>query len=160
MLRDRLRSSLRRLGIKNSNYKVLKLLPLVHVAWADGQIEPAQEQRLLDLAHNHFEIGEEGEALLRQWIRERPSKEYVQEGLRDILLLAKAPDDWTFDVEELPVLLAHAEAIARTTADAMDAPTAVDAREEEALRFIAREFGMDDGESWARVISELQEAPA
>ena len=158
MLRDRLRSSLKHLGINNSNYRVLKLLPLVYVAWADGRIEAEQERRLLGLAHNHFQIGEQGEALLRQWIRERPSKEYVREGLRDILLLAQAPDDWNFEVEELPGLLAYAEAIARTTAEAMDAPTAVDPQEEEALRVIARELGVDDGESWAQLISELQEA--
>lgn len=161
MLRDKMRASLRRLGINDSNYRVLKLLPLVYVAWADGRIEPAQEQRLLDLAHNHFRIGEQGERLLKQWLRERPSKQYIQEGLHDILLLAQASDDWTFEVEELQGLLAHAEAIARTTAEAMDAPTAVDAAEEEALRVIARELGVDDGESWAALMAELQEtAPA
>jgi uncharacterized tellurite resistance protein B-like protein len=157
MLRDRMRASLRHLGINDANYKVLKLLPLVYVAWADGKIEPAQEERLLNLAHNHFKIGAQGEALLKRWIRERPTKEYIQEGLHDILLLAHAPDDWAFDVDELQGLLAHAEAIARTTAEAMDAPTAVDAEEEQALKSIARELGVDDGESWARLMDQLKE---
>ena len=156
MLRDNMRASLRHLGINDSNYKVLKLLPLIYVAWADGRIEPAQEERLLLLAHNHFQIGKHGEELLKQWIRERPSKKYIQEGLHDILLLALAPDDWTFDVDELQGLLAHAEAIARTTAEAMDAPTAVDADEEEALRVIARELHVDDGASWATLMAELK----
>lgn len=160
MLRDRMRASLRHLGINDSNYKVLKLLPLIYVAWADGRVEPAQERRLLDLAHNHFRIGREGEELLRLWISERPTKEYFQEGLHDILLLAHAPDDWTFDVDELQGLLAHAEAIARTTANAMDAPTAVDADEEEALKVIARELGVDDGKSWAALMTELREDEA
>lgn len=157
MLRDKLRSSLRHLGINDSNYKVLKLLPLVYVAWADGRIEPEQEERLLDLAHNHFQIGRDGERLLKRWIAERPTKEYIREGLHDILLLAHAPDDWTFEVDELQGLLAHAEAIARTTADAMDAPTAVDASEEEALLEIARELGVDDGSTWARLMKDLRE---
>lgn len=155
MLRDRLRASLKHLGINDSNYKVLKLLPLIYVAWADGRIEPAQEERLLDLAHNYFAIGPHGESLLRQWIAERPTKEYIREGLHDLLLLAHAPDDWGFDVEELHGLLAFAEAIARTTAEAMDAPTAVEPEEEQALRDIAHELRIDDGESWAALLREL-----
>ena len=157
MLRDRLRASLKHLGINDSNYKVLKLLPLIYVAWADGRIEPAQEERLLNLAHNHFQIGEYGERLLKHWIAERPTKEYIREGLHDLLLLAHAPDDWGFDVEELHGLLAFAEAIARTTAEAMDAPTAVDASEEQALLEIARELRIDDGQSWAALLRQLQE---
>ncbi len=152
-----MRNSLRRLGINDANYKVLKLLPLIYVAWADGRIEPEQERRILDLAHNRFQIGSQGEKLLKQWIRERPEKEYFLEGLHDILVLAHAPDDWEFDVDELPGLLAHSEAIARTTAEAMDAPNAIDPSEEEVLREIARELGVDDGESWAQLMSDLQE---
>jgi len=155
MLRDRLHASLKQLGINDSNYKVLKLLPLIYVAWADGRIEPAQEERLLDLAHNYFAIGPYGERLLKRWIAERPTKEYIREGLHDLLLLAHAPDDWGFDVDELHGLLAFSEAIARTTAEAMDAPTAVDAAEEQALRDIARELRVDDGESWAALLREL-----
>ena len=153
MLRDNLRLSLRHLGINDSNYKVLKLLPLIYVAWADGKIEPAQQVRLLDLAHNHFQIGARGEQLLKQWIEKRPDKEYFLEGLHDVLLLAHAPDEWEFD--ELQGLLTHAEAIARTTAEAMDAPTAVDPEEEQALELIAKELGVDDGESWAQLMQEL-----
>ncbi len=157
MLRDRLHASLKHLGINDSNYKVLKLLPLIYVAWADGRIEPAQEQRLLDFAHNYFAIGAHGERLLKRWIAERPTKEYIREGLHDLLLLAHAPDDWGFDVDELHGLLAFSEAIARTTAEAMDAPTSVGADEEQALREIARELHIDDGESWAALLRDLYE---
>ena len=157
MLRDRLHASLKHLGINDSNYKVLKLLPLLYVAWADGRVEPAQEERLLDLAHNYFAIGPYGEQLLKRWIAERPTKEYIREGLHDLLLLARAPDDWGFELDELHGLLAFAEAIARTTAEAMDQPTAVDPAEEQALRDIARELRIDDGKSWAALLRELQE---
>lgn len=157
MLRDRLHASLKRLGINDSNYKVLKLLPLIYVAWADGRIEPAQEERLLDLAHNYFAIGPHGERLLKRWIAARPTKEYIREGLHDLLLLAHAPDEWGVELDELHGLLAFSEAIARTTAEAMDAPTAVSPEEEQALHDIARELRIDDGESWAALLRELYE---
>ena len=123
MERDRLQKTLRHLGVNDSNYKVLKLLPLVYVAWASGKMTPERRERLIELAHDHFAIGKGGELILLSWLRERPSNAYFLEGLKDIVSLAYAPDEWQFGVEELPGLLAHAEAIARTCAEAMDAPT-------------------------------------
>lgn len=148
--------ALKHLGIEEKNYKVLKLLPLVYVAWASGKLTPERAERLIDLAQNRFEIGEGGERILRGWLRERPSKAYIMEGLHDLLLLAYAPDEWEFDVDELPGLLAHAEAIARTTARAMDAPTSVTPAEEHALAEIAQELGLEEGECWAALIRDLE----
>lgn len=156
MLRDRLRRTFHHLHLDSTNYKVLKLLPLVYVAWTSGKISPEREERLVDLAHNHFAIGAAGERILRDWLRKRPDRAYFMEGLHDLLFLARAPDELEFDVAELPGLLAYSEAIARTTAEAMDAPTAVTPAEEQALLEIARELGVDDGESWAALLRELQ----
>lgn len=155
MQRDRLSSALHRLGLKDINYKVLKLLPLVYVAWAKGRISKEREARLVALAHEHFEIGPEGEKVLRHWIEERPSAEYFHDGLHELLLLSRAPDDWGFDVDELPGLVAHAEAIARTSADAMDAPQEVTPQEQDILHQIAEELEIDNGESWAELLQEL-----
>lgn len=152
---DRMEKTLKHLGVGRANYKVLKLLPLVYVAWADGKLTPERAERLVDLAHHHFAVGEGGERILRGWLKRRPDKAYFTEGLRDLARLAHAPDEWEVELDELPVLLAHAEAIARTTAKAMDAPTSVTVAEQAALVEIARELGVDDGESWAELVTEL-----
>ncbi len=39
MERDHMRNSLEKLGIPPDDFRVLKLLPLIYVAWADGTIE-------------------------------------------------------------------------------------------------------------------------
>lgn len=153
---DHMQRTLKHLDIGPASYKVLKLLPLVYVAWAGGKLAPERVTRLIDLAHNHFQIGADGERVLRSWLNRRPDAAYFREGLHDIVLLAYAPDEWGFDVDELPGLLAHAEAIARTTARAMDAPTAVTAAENRALAEIARELGVDRGESWGELMRELE----
>ncbi len=158
MQRDRLQLTLRHLGINPSNYKVLKLLPLVYVAWTSGKMSPEREIRLVNLAHNHFAIGEAGEHILRGWLRRCPDLAYFKEGLHDILLLAHAPDEAAFEVEDLSILLAYAEAIARTTAEAMDAPASVTVAEELALAEIARDLGIDDGVSWGALVRELRAA--
>lgn len=151
-----MRQALKHLGIQDSNYKVLKLLPLVYVAWTSGTLTPERAERLVDLAHHRFAIGADGERILRGWLRERPTAAYMKEGLHDLLLLAYAPDEWEVELDELPGLLAHAEAIARTTARAMDAPTSVTPAEERALAEIAKELGIEEGESWAALIRELE----
>jgi hypothetical protein len=156
MRHDRLRATLKHLRIDASNYRVLKLLPLVYVAWSAGTISQVRADRLVNLAHNHFAIGEAGEQILRGWLTHRPTRAYFMEGLHDLLLLARAPDEWQFELTELPALLAYSEAIARTTAEAMDTPTSVTAAEEHALADIARELAVDDGISWAALLRELQ----
>jgi hypothetical protein len=158
MKRDRMQATLRHLGIDATNYRVLKLLPLVYVGWTSGRISPEREERLVDLAHNHFAIGKNGERILRAWLRHRPDIAYFREGLHDILLLARASDESAFEVDELQGLLAYAEAIARTTAEAMDAPTSVTENEERTLADIARELGVSDGASWGAVVRELEAA--
>jgi len=157
---DLMQGTLKHLNVGPASYKVLKLLPLVYVAWAEGKLTPERAIRLVDLAHNHFQIGADGERVLRSWINRRPDAAYFREGLHDLVLLAYAPDEWGFDVDELPGLLAHAEAIARTTAKAMDAPTAVTAAENRALADIARELGVDRGESWGELMRELDSRAA
>jgi len=158
MQRDRMQKSLGHLGIDASNYKVLKLLPLVYVGWTSGKISPEREARLLDLAHNHFDVGEAGERILKGWLHQRPNKAYFKEGLRDVVLLARASDEGEFAVDELQGLLAYSEAIARTTAAAMDAPTSVTDAEERALADVASALGVEGGESWGALLKELEAA--
>ncbi len=152
---DRLRASLKHLKLDDSNYKVLKLLPLVYVAWSNGRMDAAQEERIIELAHDHFEIGRRGEELLRTWINERPTTEYIKEGLHDILLLAHAPDEWGFEVDELQGLISHAEQMAHLSASALNVESPVDDREKRALEEIARELDVDDGETWSELLAEL-----
>lgn len=55
-------------------------------------------------------------------------------------------------------MLAYSEAIARTTAEALDAPTSVTEGEELALADVARELAIERGESWGALMRELKAA--
>jgi hypothetical protein len=152
---DKLRSSLARLGIPAKDYRVLKLLPLVYVAWADGTMARAQKDRIHAFAVQNYELSAAGAAVLSGWLAERPTQEYITEGLRDILFLARAEDDMGVDFSELPALLDYAERVARSTGRLLDEPTAVSPEEEHALAHIARELHVDHGQSWAKVLKAL-----
>jgi hypothetical protein len=156
MERDKLQKSFERLGIDQSDYGVLALLPLVYVAWADGKMDLVQKDRIESHAARAYDLSARAMAVLSGWLRERPSHDYIVEGLRDIYFLARAPDDGEITFSELPGLLAYAEGVARSTAKALDQPTAVAASEERALEEIARELHVDHGESWAKLLKELR----
>jgi hypothetical protein len=147
------------LGVDPENYRVLKLLPLVYVAWADGRMESVEHERIMALARDHFRIGESGAQLLEYWLAAPLPLGYVERGLSDLLSLAFSPDEFEIDVDELPQLLAHAEAIARTTAAALDAPWAILPEEEAALAQVARLLRVDNGVSWAALLRELDAGP-
>lgn len=155
MEHDRMRASLERLGIPSEDFRVLKLLPLIYVAWADGKMEDVKKERIHDFAMRQYDLSPAGIAVLRRWLSEPPSHEYVKEGLHDIYLLAQANDDIEVDFSELPALLSYAEALARSTAIALDRPEAVTPVADRALEEIARELHIDHGESWAQLLDEL-----
>ena len=54
------------MGVDEHNYRVLPLLPLVYVAWADNVIQDEERALIMDLAENRWSIGEEGALLLQK----------------------------------------------------------------------------------------------
>lgn len=160
MLRDRLKQTLRHIGIPAQDHAVLELLPLIYVAWADGKMENVQRDRIHAFAVKHFDLGPQGFRVLESWLRSPPSREYIAEGLHGLYRLACAPDDGEVELTDLPELLAYAEGIARTVAHALDRPEAVTERQEQALEEIARELHIDHGMSWAKLLRELSSEQA
>lgn len=157
MQRDHMRHSLERLGVSPDDFRVLKLLPLIYVAWADGSIEPEQKQRIHDFAMRNYDLSPAGIAVLNRWLSHRPSHAYVSEGLRDIYQLALAEDDIEVDFSELPALLSYAEALGRSTARALDRPDGISAGSDAALEEVASALHIDHGESWGKLLKELGE---
>lgn len=153
--RDSLRRSIQHLGIQPSDYRVLKLLPLIYVAWADGKMGGVENERIHSFASRQFELSAPAMAVLEGWLKTAPTASYVHEALHDMYLLAQAVDDGEFDFSELPSLISYAEGIARSTAEALDQPSSVTAEQERALEEIARELHIDHGQSWGKLLREL-----
>jgi hypothetical protein len=157
----RLAKSLEALGITPGNHRALLLLPLVYVAWADHKMETVEIERIDHIAKHRLYLGPEAIACLDEWLIQAPDREHFLAGLQELFLLAQTEQgEPLVDAEDLHELLLHAEAIARATADALDAPTSVTVEEEAALNDIARIFGIDNGRSWRRLLDELDAGPA
>ncbi|MEQ1508670.1 MAG: hypothetical protein ABMB14_40960 [Myxococcota bacterium] len=64
---------LRTLGIDADHLALAALLPLVRVAWADGAIQPAERDRVLELARAHGLLDAAGATIVDGWLAEAPS---------------------------------------------------------------------------------------
>jgi hypothetical protein len=62
------------LGLKTNTIAALSLVPLIEVAWADGEIQDNERNAILQGAHGKgLEQGSDGYELLQSWLRKRPA---------------------------------------------------------------------------------------
>ncbi|HEX3773944.1 MAG TPA: hypothetical protein VHV51_05730 [Polyangiaceae bacterium] len=154
--RFELEQTLMAIGLRPTSYRALMLLPLIYVAWADGKMEHVEVERIRRFAAENLHLTPDTSAVLDNWLKEAPSQQYVEQGLRGLLGVAVDEDFLEVDVAELPDLLLHAEGIARATADALNDPNAVTPEEEVALGEIARLLEVDGGATWKCVLDALR----
>lgn len=70
------------LGFSGATAAVFDLLPLVHVAWADGTVQKGERAAILKVLEvRGVSPGSEGFQLLESLLEERPSDEYMSESL-------------------------------------------------------------------------------
>jgi len=79
--RDALAARVAALGFDGDAAKVFDLLPLVHVAWADGAIQPGERASILSLLRvRGIGLGK-AYTVMMALLEKRPSKEYLEESL-------------------------------------------------------------------------------
>ncbi len=80
----KLKKAMENLQLTEKTLNLLPLFPLIYVAWADGKLEEAEIEKILQIAEESGLVAEEGAGLLRVWLdpKNRPSKEFFTDGLR------------------------------------------------------------------------------
>lgn len=67
------------LGLRSNTIAALSLVPLISVAWADGQIQDNERTAILQGAHGKgLEQGTDGYELLQTWLKTKPSSELFE----------------------------------------------------------------------------------
>ena len=62
------------LGLRANTIAALSLVPLIQVAWADGEIQDNERTAILQGAHGKgLEQGTDGYELLQSWLKKRPN---------------------------------------------------------------------------------------
>lgn len=144
------------LGLTRSTYRALMLLPLVYVAWADGSVQNVERELILRFAKQRLHMTSETTKVIEGWLERAPTKEYIEAGLQGLLGIALDERMLEVDVDELPDLVVHAEALAAATAETLHDPTSVTPEEEEALAEIAALLQVDSGSPWKSVLDAVR----
>ena len=84
-----MRERMEKLGFAGACASAFDLLPLIHVAWADGVIQSRERATILDVLETRgFRPGDEVYTHIESLLEERPSEAYMRESLdllRDLL---------------------------------------------------------------------------
>lgn len=74
MTDDAVLDKLLALGLKTNTLAALSLVPLIEVAWADGEMQDNERNAILQGAHGKgLEQGSDGYELLQSWLRRKPA---------------------------------------------------------------------------------------
>lgn len=78
-----------RLSLTKNDFRLLGLLPLIHVAWADGKVQFGESSVISRFAKEKGWVSDESEDLLRQWMEQPPSRSDIENGTRAFAAIAK-----------------------------------------------------------------------
>jgi hypothetical protein len=135
-----LRAELGALGIPEEHWRLVILLPLVQVAWADDHIQDAERARILEIAESHGVLEDEGTEILGDWLTTPPSPEMLKRARKLIVALVNRHRGLGSD---LPIGLisevrAQCEEVAEAAGGLLGLVWTVDPREARALDDIRR----------------------
>jgi tellurite resistance protein len=131
------------LGVDEHTWPVLALLPLIQVAWADGEVQEAERALILEVAEREYGLDARGRQALSNWLAHAPTEQYLQRG-RDAarLLSARNPD-----IAAADGVLDQCHAVARA-AGGLFGFRSVDAREQAVLDELSEALSVPLQQRW------------
>lgn len=87
------------LGLDPDTYRVVLLLPLIEVAWADGEIQAGERDAILGFAKGNDLLAGRSHSVVEDWLTDRPSADYFE---RARAALVKLAHDGAFGPEVSP----------------------------------------------------------
>jgi hypothetical protein len=112
-LRDpELLKDLEELGFTPDTLKLLPLVPILHVAWAEGSVSPEERKLILDMARRlDIADGSAADRQLKEWLAHKPPRNVFLRGGRIIMAMIAAGSPEVRDLSP-DDLLKYSESIA------------------------------------------------
>jgi len=147
MTDSHIKDALKALGMDRSSFRALPLLPLIQVAWADGEVQDEERNLILKIAEEKYKLEEEGMLLLRNWLHHRPSKEYVERGQEALVGLCTRDRGVNLDKDVLSDVVSLSQKVAGA-AGGLFGFGAVKRSESNALKQIADALAIPEQVPW------------
>lgn len=154
---DALVQELRACGYDRETVRVLHLVPLLQVAWADGEVSEEEKTHILDAAHLHgVEPGSRAHKKLESWLEHRPTDAFFRKSLKAVRAVLHALDSEQKKTRKLG-LLALSKKVAAASGGFFGLGSKVSAAERTLLSEIASELESAHGEAAKAVAASIQE---
>ncbi len=153
-----LKEALHGLGMDESSYRALPLLPLVQVAWADGSVQDAERDLILHLAGERYHLEDEGQRVLRNWLHHSPSPDYARRGKGVLVALCERSGFQDVSREGLEDLVGFCQEVARA-AGGFFGFGAIDSAEAAAIEEIAEVLHVEQDRRWVAPDDETLMSP-
>ena len=138
------------LKIPRENYRLVMMLPMVYVAWADGRIQAAERKLIMQIAADRGLLDKGGRETLEQWLSVAPSTARLQTDLAILNELcsshSKTDDDFDADCSQL--LIAYCQDVADAAGGMLGLKSARNEPEQAALKLIATALDIKNARNW------------
>ncbi len=142
------------LGIDQESHRVIALLPLIQVGWADGRIQPAEREIIMEVAHQRGLVTGDGARVLEGWLEHPPTHAYQERGRAVLFQLARRGGGLGQDLrlETIEEMLDLCQKVARAAGGLFGLIGRVEPSEKEVLAQIAQALDvareLSQGESY------------
>jgi hypothetical protein len=143
------------LKIPRENYRLVMLLPMVYVAWADGRVQSAERKLILQIAADRSLLENGGRETLDQWLSVAPSTARLRTDLAILneLCNSHSKTDSDFDADCLQLLIAYCQDVADAAGGMLGLTPARHESEEAALKMIATALDIKSAGNWRARLS-------
>jgi hypothetical protein len=145
-------ATLEKLGIDREDHRVLGLLPLVHIAWVDGNVQRAERELIVSTAREMGWLRGKGEAVLERWLSAPPGEEEVSVGLALLDHLGGSAGEIAdqYDADDLRHLLLLCEDVGRAAGRMFGLRDGRNEEELRALEKVAGALDVKNAKGWRR----------
>jgi hypothetical protein len=138
------------LKVPRDAYRVVTLLPLVHVAWADGKVQKAEHDLILRIAEQQGLLENGGRAVLEHWLTVRPTAAQLKNDLAILNELGRSSAAMAqdFGADEMQLLVAWCQDVADAAGGLLGLRSARREQERAALKQIATALEIHTATRW------------
>lgn len=147
---------LEELKIPRAAYRVIMLMPLVYVAWADGKIQSPERKLIMDIADGRGLLDHGGRGCLERWLARAPSVAELKSHLAILGELARSHglmgNDLDADSEQL--MIAWCQEVADAAGGLLGLRSARNEAEHAALKTIAAAVDVRNAKHWRAFLDQ------
>jgi len=146
---------LEELKIPREAYRVIMLMPLVYVAWADGKIQGQERKLIMRIAEERGLLDHGGRGCLERWLSHAPSVEQLKSHLAILGELARSHGSigGDFDADSEQLMIAWCQDVADAAGGLLGLRSPRHEAEHAALKTIAAAVDVKSTKHWRALLA-------